>query len=851
MSVPSPDARLEEPPVLLAVPALDVRWVHAGAQQLNLLPTPITSASNSFEAFSKSESSRIELRWQSISESDRLKTIKSWGRNDGEGAFQSQEEIVKQGEEIGHNEEAAKESKGCDAIDRPDAHPVDSKMKREDAEEHLDLDVDDMSSEEQINKQYHALLLEARGKNDDLDLVQGVPVSQDSLFEVSLSTLSLHPVFWAHTGPRVAVLRGTWFVNDESRPCCWELAEELEKAYLEIQPWQRSYSHELATALSLGTSGEEKIKYTLPSKFGDGLGIIFEDGAKGRIVTSGTLTYITRLFWSSLKAQSAGTYVYRGYSAARSAKVEPAADTTATLMDPEGKGHVNTKSHSYEGYEKDYTQDGCLNLPENQKHNQPLAALDTAFKDVRETAGQAIEGMKEGFKDYDLPEERRQAPASGSNDDERRALEEQNAPLVHDTEDVNPCTDLILVVHGIGQQLAAQNEAYNFVKQTSNPAVASIIRDRRCQVLPVQWRTSLNLDERKTEEELLHGIDNRFTISGKYSSSIDDITIHRSIPYVRELTNSVLLDIPLFMSHHRQKMIEAVCTQANKLYRLWIARNPHFQEYGRVHIIAHSLGSALVAHILSNQPTKMPRLSQLPKQVISETMDRFLFNTSNLFLVGSPLGIFLHLEQAQLMPRKGRERTMQSPADEALDRAGRFGCLAIDSLYNVFYHTDPIAYQLNAAVDSQLASQRPPLAIMSMTAPFYAPVADSISSISRYIPAILGGGGGNDIRSGNRPGFFRLPSGIEMTGPNGEEKLQGSRGERRFSALNPHGNVDFFLPSAGVNEYLDMLTAHLSYWTDSSFAAFLLTEIFSTRLDLMRTGMGLANQPPPENGANI
>lgn len=28
-----------------------------------------------------------------------------------------------------------------------------------------------------------------------------------------------------------------------------------------------------------------KIKYTLPSKFGDGLGIIFEDGAKGRIVT--------------------------------------------------------------------------------------------------------------------------------------------------------------------------------------------------------------------------------------------------------------------------------------------------------------------------------------------------------------------------------------------------------------------------------------------------------------------------------------------------------------------------------------------------------------------------------------
>jgi hypothetical protein len=136
----------------------------------------------------------------------------------------------------------------------------------------------------------------------------------------------------------------------------------------------------------------------------------------------------------------------------------------------------------------------------------------------------------------------------------------------------------------------------------------------------------------------------------------------------------VLLDIPLFMSHHRQRMIEAVCLQANKLYRLWIARNPEFENSGRVHIIGHSvsfsphirlendlrqLGSALAAHILSNQPTKMPPLSQLPKQVITKTRDRFLFNTSSLFLCGSPLGIFLHLDQTQLMPRKGRERTMR------------------------------------------------------------------------------------------------------------------------------------------------------------------------------------------------
>lgn len=52
------------------------------------------------------------------------------------------------------------------------------------------------------------------------------------MFEVDLPTLSLHPVFWAHTGSRVAVIKGSWFIGDETRPCAWELAQELEKAYL-------------------------------------------------------------------------------------------------------------------------------------------------------------------------------------------------------------------------------------------------------------------------------------------------------------------------------------------------------------------------------------------------------------------------------------------------------------------------------------------------------------------------------------------------------------------------------------------------------------------------------------------
>lgn len=120
--------------------------------------------------------------------------------------------------------------------------------------------------------------------------------------------------------------------------------------------------------------------------------------------------------------------------------------------------------------------------------------------------------------------------------------------------------------------------------QSTNPALASIIRSRRTQVLPIQWRANLELEEENNEEAITHGMDNRFTMA--------DITLSK-IPAIRQITNSVLLDIPLFMSHHRQRMIEAVCMRANRAYRMWCERNPGFDGVGKVHVIGHSVSGAL------------------------------------------------------------------------------------------------------------------------------------------------------------------------------------------------------------------------------------------------------------------
>lgn len=68
----------------------------------------------------------------------------------------------------------------------------------------------------------------------------------------------------------------------------------------------------------------------------------------------------------------------------------------------------------------------------------------------------------------------------------------------------------------------------------------------------------------------------------------------------------------------------------------------------------------------------------------------------------------------------------------------------------------------------------------------------------------------------------------------------GSVAERRFAALNPRGSIDFYLPTISVNDYLDMITAHGNYWSDPNFAAFLLSETFSSPADEISSNDGLA-----------
>lgn len=659
---------------------------------------------------------------------------------------------------------------------------------------------------------------------DDHDFL-GVPVTLDKLFEVNVRTMRLYPVFWKTAGPPIKVRRCVW-MYDETRAVEPALSRELEEAYHAVKPYLPSYPDEVQTALSIGTlEAQDKLKVVLRQS---NHSAVFQDASSARIFAGTTPPSAGLFSWGKGGLFPGATVVWRGVE-------------TAAANSPTNKGKSNPLSEG--------RRLSVSSLEELTAKRQKLSVSADASRTRRPGVHPSPPTSR--------PESRGSTKSEGAQPSRHLEVESVE-PRSEDA----VVTDLFLIIHGIGQGFTAQYEAWDFTyatnlfrdiarKQSQTPALSSIMRNRRAQFLPVPWRASMKLEldeERRREQE---GLDNHFTLS--------DITPKKSIPYVRELTNNVLIDIPYFMSQHRDRMIESVCLTANRAYRLWCARNPDFESHGRVHILAHSLGSALSAHILSDQPTIQRPLSEFTQEELVGMSNQFLFNTSHLFMIGSPLGVFMHINQAQLIARKGRERTMDAQPDEALDRTGRFGCLAVDALYNIFNPSDPIAYLLNACVDSEFAKTMNQATIPSVGTTVLTTIGSRITRMFDGFALPL-----SSSRSGSPAPKSRTPvkSKLKISEMAMEEDVEAysealdlgggtergaggpsrgeSRAERRFRALNPHGTVDFALPSEGaLGDYVDMITAHGDYWSDANLATFALMETFARKEDLMRTGMSL------------
>lgn len=136
-------------------------------------------------------------------------------------------------------------------------------------------------------------------------------------------------------------------------------------------------------------------------------------------------------------------------------------------------------------------------------------------------------------------------PQSGTAD-----VAQNVCPACQQHKDRPKVTDLVLVVHGIGQKLSERVESYHFTHainsfrravnvELANTEVQHVFSEDvgGVMVLPVNWRENLSFDEGgpETEGDRAKVDPNSYTLS--------DIT-PKSIPAVRGFISDVMLDIP-------------------------------------------------------------------------------------------------------------------------------------------------------------------------------------------------------------------------------------------------------------------------------------------------------------------
>ncbi|KAK8106834.1 DDHD domain-containing protein [Apiospora kogelbergensis] len=641
-----------------------------------------------------------------------------------------------------------------------------------------------------------------RGRKPRAKAAASVPVGVSRLHEVALPTLQMKPIYWSPINDIAAVQRATWFYN-----CGQSVGSRLQR----VEATYRNMARRAAVRSGSWPGwGRKGIASLMANEHGRSRKI---KGAPEPIIPSNP------------------------FCAARCFRGEAAAEGNL-LPSSNEDNFIQDQSHrKYDQYHVIYKdKDSAFLLKPSLKPSayygrRPVAKIAKGI-----TIGIPVVRGFDAAAWAKLHEKKKtQGPHNATHPSSAASASQESTgpgvcPGCRTEKERGQVTDLVLVAHGIGQKLAEKVESYHFTHainafrravnmELGSDAVRAVLREGQngIMVLPVNWRQKLSFEEGGPMKE-----DDKadYMPEGFGLKDIEPPTI----PAVRSMISDIMFDIPFYMSHHKPKMIAALVGEANRVYRLWCRNNPGFSQRGRVHIIGHSLGSAMALEILSWQPTLTPPLD-LGKEM---SLQHFEFDTKNLFLVGSPSAFFLLLERGALIPRRGRRKPGADPADtvssDVVGEAGQFGCLAVDNVYNVLAREDPVAYFLNGTIDPKYAASLKTAYVPSATTTLLQSMGNAVRS---FVP----GAGPSAAAQAANPAMakpapaLRLPSQLELEV---HDFTREEVAEKKAFLLNDNGQIDFFLRSGGGPlelQYLNMLSAHSSYWANHDFIRMFCMEI--------------------------
>ncbi|KAJ4267426.1 hypothetical protein NW762_003533 [Fusarium torreyae] len=314
---------------------------------------------------------------------------------------------------------------------------------------------------------------------------------------------------------------------------------------------------------------------------------------------------------------------------------------------------------------------------------------------------------------------------------------------------------LVLVTHGIGQLLSLRMESVNFVHDVNvlRKTIKSVYANSadlkalnrelgagpgncRVQVLPVCWRHLLDFPrkrEKKGERDLgdVDGDEDDYP-------SLDDITIE-GVAFARSLISDLALDVLLYQSSYRAQISKIVLNECNRICNLFKERNPEFK--GKVHLMGHSLGSAILFDLLCQQKQdqhaeskSLLRLWPAQDRAEPPTKDSELsleFKVEDFFCLGSPVGLFQMLKGQTIAARHRssagnvnktqginsqedilRTTPLASGAEEISPVTGLPTTVAspkVQQLFNIFHPSDPISYRLEPLISPSMSTLKPQL----------------------------------------------------------------------------------------------------------------------------------------------
>ncbi|KAI1345079.1 DDHD domain-containing protein [Xylariaceae sp. FL0016] len=624
-----------------------------------------------------------------------------------------------------------------------------------------------------------------------------VPVNEDFLFDVDIEERELAPVYWL--GPVYDVRRGTWFYQEGSslRPCEENLASQLEEGYLKVRPWTypatrfRSNSGVQNVSPKASTENMKSVKpqpdvpaiqhqpqtYRLFGTYMNSIAT-YQDSTTAWLSSDSVFSWVTSTVYQKFAGGGYmnGVKLVRGYVEPGKAKdgKRPTTPTTATIP-PQSEGDKQNKMLKRRSAPPSTRSDPAAETQEGDEE----AALEAERRENR---------LKRQFSNYIDSEDPEKQEEQIRRREEQEILDDytgqdgetQGRDIEH----------LVLVTHGIGQLLGMRMESVNFVHDVNmlrktlkgvyahSADLKALNSDKdsdgpgncRIQVLPVCWRHLLDFPKRR-EKKGETDIGDVADDEDEYPS-LEDITIE-GVAFARSLISDLALDVLLYQSAYREQIAEIVLKESNRIYKLFIERNPEFK--GKIHVIGHSLGSAIMFDILCRQKEKSTapemlrnplrfwpteeRFSKPNKETTKNPHDlAFDFEVDDFYALGSPIGLFQMLKgrtvAARHQPNAAPSESplssdyMEDPFLSSLSSDQRLSAItglpfSVSSpkaaqIFNIFHPSDPISYRLEPLISPAMSTLKPQLLPYTKKGIFGAAAPQGLSGIGVKVGQSMG-----------------------------------------------------------------------------------------------------------------